>query len=244
MARRGGERVPRERPRLVHGPAGRQRVGQLGPPAEGADGEAATDHLAEAPQVGDDARPRGGAPGPRRNPVMTSSNTSSDPAASQAARRPSRNPDAGATRFMFAATGSTMTQATEASISGTVVVGGDDRVGHGGGGDAGRPRQPQHRDPAAAAGQQRVGVAVVAAVELHDPVAPGDPAGEPERAHRRLGPRRHEADLLAPPAPARRCPRRAAPRRASACRRSCRAIVRRRDGVVHHGVGVAEEDAP
>ena len=52
---------------------------------------------------------------------MTSSKMSSAPAALQAARSPSRNPGAGATRFMFAATGSTITQATRSSSSGTTL---------------------------------------------------------------------------------------------------------------------------
>jgi hypothetical protein len=39
-------------------------------------------------------------------------------------------------------------------------------------------------------------MAVVAALALEDAVAAGHPAGEPQRAHGRLGARRHEADLL------------------------------------------------
>ena len=54
---------------------------------------------------------------------MTSSNTSSVPAASHAFRKPSRNPGDGATRPMFAATGSTMTHATSSSRSGTSLYG-------------------------------------------------------------------------------------------------------------------------
>ena len=52
---------------------------------------------------------------------MTSSKTRSAPVASQAARSPSRNPGTGATRFMLAATGSTMTQATRSSRAGTTL---------------------------------------------------------------------------------------------------------------------------
>ena len=128
---------------------------------------------------------------------MTSSKTSSAPTASHAARRPSRKPGAGATRPMFAATGSTMTQATVLVELGHRVVGDDDRVGHRAGGHAGRARQAERGDAAAAAGQQRVGVAVVAAVELHDPVAPGDARGRggprsspPRSPTRRAGPAR------------------------------------------------------
>ncbi len=52
---------------------------------------------------------------------MTSSKISRAPDASQAARNPSRKPGAGATSPMLAATGSTMTQATSASSSGTTL---------------------------------------------------------------------------------------------------------------------------
>jgi len=58
---------------------------------------------------------------PRRNPVITSSKIKSAPAASQAARSPSRKPGVGATRFMLAATGSTITQATLSSSAGTTL---------------------------------------------------------------------------------------------------------------------------
>src|SRR6185312_1231827 len=62
-------------------------------------------------------------PGPIRNPVITSSKMSSAPAASHAARSPARKPGAGGTRFMFAATGSTITQATSSSSAGTTLYG-------------------------------------------------------------------------------------------------------------------------
>ena len=44
--------------------------------------------------------------------------------------------------------------------------------------------------------QQRVGVAVVAAVELHDDLAPGSGARQPDGRHRRLGAGADEAHLL------------------------------------------------
>src|SRR5437879_3734509 len=44
--------------------------------------------------------------------------------------------------------------------------------------------------------QQRVGVAVVAALELDDQAAPGEAAREANRRHRRLGARRNETDLI------------------------------------------------
>ena len=47
-ARRGRERVPRQRARLVHGPERCEHVHDVGSPAERADGKTAADHLAEA----------------------------------------------------------------------------------------------------------------------------------------------------------------------------------------------------
>ncbi len=44
--------------------------------------------------------------------------------------------------------------------------------------------------------QKMVGVAVIAAGVFHDEIAPGERAGHADRAHHRLGARRHEAHLL------------------------------------------------
>ena len=77
-----------------------------------------------------------------------------------------------------------------------VVVGGEQRLRGEGGGHAGRVRQPEGGDAGAGSGQQAVRVAVVAALELHDQIAPGGGAGEPQRAHHRLGPGVDEAHHL------------------------------------------------
>ena len=55
--------------------------------------------------------------------MITSSKISSAPTRSHSARRPSRNPGCGATTPMLAATGSTMTAATDSSSSGTWLYG-------------------------------------------------------------------------------------------------------------------------
>ena len=128
---------------------------------------------------------------------MTSSKMRSAPPASQARAGPRGTPAPAATRFMLAATGSTMTQATRSSRAGHHVVGDDLGVGHRAGGDAGRAGQAEHGDTAPAAGQQAVGVAVVAAVELDHAVAAGRATGEAHRAHGRFGPGRDQAHLLA-----------------------------------------------
>ena len=62
-------------------------------------------------------------PLPKRKPVITSSKMRSAPTRSHSCRRPSRNPGAGATTPMFAATGSTMTAATSFVRRGTTLYG-------------------------------------------------------------------------------------------------------------------------
>ena len=120
---------------------------------------------------------------------------------------------------MFPATGSTTIAASpspcaEHGLGGglDVVVGDDDRVGR----DARRARRAstgsERREPGAGAREQRVDVAVVAAGELEDPVAPRERRG-------RAGAR------SSPP----RCPRRrAAPSRATGRRRRARRRARPR----------------
>ena len=77
-----------------------------------------------------------------------------------------------------------------------IVVRDDDRVRSGSSGHARRRRDPERREAGAGAREQRVGVAVVAAGGLEDPVAIRERASEPQRAHPRLGARRDEPHLL------------------------------------------------
>ena len=77
------------------------------------------------------------------------------------------------------------------------VVGHHLGVGHRARRDAGRPWQTEHGHPAAPAGQQAVGMPVVAAVELHHPVATGGAPRQADGAHGRLRPGRHQPHLLA-----------------------------------------------
>ncbi len=58
------------------------------------------------------------------------------------------------------------------------------------------PGRPERGDTAARLHEQRVEMAVIAARELHDLVAPGRAARQAHRGHRRLGTRRHEPCLL------------------------------------------------
>ena len=104
---------------------------------------------------------------------------------------------------MFAATGSTITAASPSlyfrnasaaasrSLYGTTIVSAAAPVGTPG--DAGIA---ERREARAGAREQRVGVAVVAAGRLEDPVAMRERARETQRAHRRLRPRGDEAHLL------------------------------------------------
>ncbi len=144
-----------------------------------------TSYLAWAPPVS------------RRNPVITSSKISRAPTRSHSARRPSRNPGCGATTPMLAATGSTMTAATESSSSRHLVVRHDERLGHRAGRHPGCSGDSQRGDAAAAGGEQRIGGAVEVAVERHDAIATSEPAGEPDGGARGFSPGVHQPRLLA-----------------------------------------------
>ncbi len=79
---------------------------------------------------------------------------------------------------------------------GEIVVVDHDRPCHDRGGDAGRGRDPERREPGACRGEEGVGMAVVAARELEHARAAGEGAREPQRRHRRLGARGDEPHLL------------------------------------------------
>ena len=55
-----------------------------------------------------------------------------------------------------------------------------------------RVGDPQRRQARPGLHQQRIHVAVIAAFELHDQVAPGEAARHADRRHRRLGARIHQ----------------------------------------------------
>ena len=135
---------------------------------------------------------------------MTSSNTSRAPWSEQRVRSASRNPASGGTTPMFAATGSTITaaisppRAPNASRTASTSLNGAESVSRAAPSvTPGEPGMPKVATPEPAPfASRRVRVAVVAALELQDEVAAGESAGEPDRAHRRLGPARDEPDHL------------------------------------------------
>ena len=104
-------------------------------------------------------------PEPRRNPVITSSNTSRAPTRSHSARSPSRKPGAGRRHPCWRRPARRSRAATRSSSVGHHVVRHDERLGDRAGGHAGRAGQPERGDAAAAGGEQRVGGAVEVAVE-------------------------------------------------------------------------------
>jgi len=59
-------------------------------------------------------------------------------------------------------------------------------------GHARRGGYPESQCAGARLDQQRIGMSVIAALELHDGVAPGEAASQPDRAHGRFGARAHE----------------------------------------------------
>ncbi len=144
----GGERVPAQGAGLVDGAERRELVHDVGAAAERGERETAADDLAEHREVGRDAEARPARrPGPRRNPVMTSSQTSSAPASVQRRRRPARKPSAGGDQAHVG--GDRLDEhrrelgavAVERVVErGVVVVGDDDGVGHRALGDA-RPNR-------------------------------------------------------------------------------------------------------
>jgi hypothetical protein len=76
------------------------------------------------------------------------------------------------------------------------IVGRHDRRGNGAGRYAGGAGEPERRNSAPAAGEQPVGVTVIAPRELHDLVAASRATRHPHRRHRCFRARRHEPDEI------------------------------------------------
>jgi hypothetical protein len=135
--------------------------------------------------------------------VITSSKTSSAPLASQSARSAWRNPGAGGDDAhvprdrLDEDRRESLAVPRHGSRDGVdVVVGQHDRVGCDAGGHAGRRRDTERHHARACARKQRVDVPEVVTGELDHAVATGRRAGQPDSAHRRLGPGRDEPHHL------------------------------------------------
>jgi len=120
-AGRGRERVARQGARLVDGPERGQLRHEVAPASERGQRQATSDHLPEAPQVRLHAEHPGGpgAPDTKAGDHFVEDEQGPCPVASGA--ESFEIPATGATSPMFAATGSTMTHATDSSISGTLL---------------------------------------------------------------------------------------------------------------------------
>ena len=131
-----------------------------------------------------------------RKPVITSSKISSAPTRSHSARRPSRKPGRGGTRSHVR--GDRLDDHARRLVVelGDCVVRRHDRVRHLRVGDTSATRQSESGDPTAPSHEQRVGVPVIVAGELHQLAPSGEAAGQSDRAHRRLGAAAHQAHLL------------------------------------------------
>ena len=192
---RHGDRVAGQRARLVDRAVRRDARHDVGTAAESRRRHAAADDLAERREVGRDAdtataRHRA----PRGSPVMTSSKISRAPAFVQASRSVSRKPGTGGTMFMLPAIGSTMMQAIWSPSSANaalhrvdIVIRQRNRVLGETGRNARRAGYAERQRARAGLDQQRVRMAVVAALELDDLVATGMAARQPNGAHRGLG---------------------------------------------------------
>jgi hypothetical protein len=203
QGRRRREGVPRQRARLVDGARRGELVHDVGPPPERGQGKPAARDLAEHGQVGGDAVALLGAAA--RDPEAGDHLVEDEERAGGVAERAQPLEEPRLRRDDAHVPGDGLDddrrQVLGMALDGRahvldVVVAADERVRGGAGRHAGRGGDAEGRHAGPRGGEERVGVAVVAAGELEDPVAAGRAAREAQRAHRRLGPRRDEANLL------------------------------------------------
>ncbi len=201
--RRHGDRIPRERARLV-GIAVRGEARHDAPlAAESPDRHAAADHLAEGREIGADAEELGGA-APRQTEPRDHL-VEDEERAVRARRAPQSLEELAPLRQQPVIGGHRLDdhrgdpralgleQRRERCL---VIERQHPRAAGEGLRHAGGRRPAQGREPRARRDQQMIGVPVIAAGELHDEVAPAEGARHADRAHHRLGPRGHEAHLL------------------------------------------------
>ena len=202
-ARGHGEGIARQRPRLVHLPERRDVRHQLARTAVRADREPASDDLAQAREIGPDsvarlrASPRDAEAGDHLVEDEQRAVAGAEVAqASEKARR-GRDHTHVAGHWLHDERRDTPGMGFERGLDRREVV---ERHGQGQRGQGRRhPQAVGHAEGRAARArldEQAVGMPVIAPVELDDDVAPGRPAREPDRAHRRLRARGHEAHHL------------------------------------------------
>ncbi len=203
QAGRHGDRVPGQRSGLVDRTEGGQLLHDVAAPAEGAHRHAAADDLAERGQV-------------RANAVALLRATARDAEAGHhlvedqhravpGAQLAHALQEAGSGRDAVHVAGHRLDDDTgELAAHGGeallqrfgIVVGQGDRVAREVGRHAGRGGHAERQRARSGLHQQRVGVAVVAAFELHHLVTIGESAREADGAHRRLGAGAAHADQL------------------------------------------------
>ena len=197
-----GERVAGEGAGLIDGAVGGEHVHDVGAAAEGADREAAADDLAEAVRSGVRFSSSWTPALPRRKPVMTSSKMSSAPCfLVRSGRRCEvagfRENEAGVGGVGLDDDGGDLLAASRRGRRALgVVVGEDDGVRREVCGHAGGVGLAVGECAGAGGDEQRIDVAVVAAVELDDEVAFGEAAGEADGGHGGLGAGVAHADLF------------------------------------------------
>ena len=183
---------------MVDGPKGRQRLEHIGPTAERSDRKSTPDHLAEAPQIGLHSAVVGRSSLAQAKPGDHL--VEDEQCARLVAGRPQPGQEALGRRHQAHVGGDRLHDHAGHLVVdlGDHVVGRDDGVGNRARRHAGGVRKAEGGHAAAAAGQEAVGVPVIAAVELEDAVPAREPACHADGAHGRFGSRRHQADLLAP----------------------------------------------
>src|SRR5262245_49367587 len=198
-----GERVPGERARLVHVANRREVPHQVRRAAEGADRKPAADDLPEHRQLGVDPEPllRAAAGDPEAGDHLVEDEQRPRGVAqlAQGLEEPGRRRDDA--HVPGDRLDDHAREALAVALEGTgggdnIVVRRDDRVRGGAGRHARGRRDAERRGPGACLGEQRVGVPVVAAGELQDPVALRRSARKPDRAHPGLGAGADEPHLL------------------------------------------------
>ena len=196
---RHGQRVTRQRARLVHRTGRCHTLHQVSPAAVCRGRQTAADHLAEAGEIGLHAVEHLGTL--RVNPPAGHDLVEYQDGPVAARHRAKPLEEAGDRRDHPHVAGHRLDQQRGDALSplveerlhrGEIVEREDDRVAHRRRRHAGRIGKPQRRDAGAGRRQQAVRMSVVAAVELDDEGAAGRGAGQSDRAHRGLGPRADE----------------------------------------------------